>query len=324
MSGAPKTARTLLPLPGERALLGEEPFGLPPQTITHPHVPTTRCRRDRTGRHGRDGLPGTAGAWPIRCRPIRPPSPPRSRTRPAMRAFRWPICSQRSSDPPGIQAEAQPVSYTVRSGDSLSSIAGRFYHKQRRLAGPLLGQPQQDPLGEHRQRRAGPADPGRARQDTRRTRAARAGRTGAGRTGRRTGRDGQPGVRTRAGRSPGQQLLGRHARRLVRAVRDSPRVWRECTGHELLRPLRPVPVQRGDLGRVWRIRRRLRPRQRGRAEPGVLQRDGPGRTVQLVRPTTAADPHQHTTARGERKSPRRRSVCTSGLPRSGDCARVRA
>ena len=37
---------------------------------------------------------------------------------------------------------AQAVSYTVRSRDSLSLIAGRFYHKQR-VAVPLLGQPQQ-------------------------------------------------------------------------------------------------------------------------------------------------------------------------------------
>ena len=35
-----------------------------------------------------------------------------------------------------MAAPAQPVTYTVRSGDSLSSIAGRFYHKQN--AWPVL------------------------------------------------------------------------------------------------------------------------------------------------------------------------------------------
>ena len=140
MSDAPKTASTLLPLPSERALFGEEPFGQPQETITHPtQTPSTRCRRDRTGRHGRGGLPGPAGAG-------RPVAGPHGRTaggsstarrghgRGQLRR-RLDRTSARH-DPSGHGApgrgSAQAVKYTVRSGDSLSAIAGRFYHKQTR------------------------------------------------------------------------------------------------------------------------------------------------------------------------------------------------
>jgi Transglycosylase-like domain len=56
MSGAPKAARTLSGLPGERELLGEEPFGPPQETITHPTRARTSRRRARAGWRGHYGL----------------------------------------------------------------------------------------------------------------------------------------------------------------------------------------------------------------------------------------------------------------------------
>ena len=132
MSGAPKTASTLLPLPSERALLGEEPFGQPQETITQPtQAPSTQRRRDRTGRHGRGGLPGPSGHGRTRCRPTRPHSQPQQHSPPWPRT--WPAIAsphcRRSAQAAGHRAaSAQAVKYTVRSGDSLSAIAGRVYH----------------------------------------------------------------------------------------------------------------------------------------------------------------------------------------------------
>ena len=137
MSGAPKTASTLLPLPGERALHEKEPFGQPQEAITHStEVPSTQCRRDRTSRHGRGGLPGPSA--------LAEPLPAHTATQHAavtdvasytdVSAARLLTAQLRVTERKASSAQA--VQYTVRRGDSLSAIAGRFYHKQ--AAWPVL------------------------------------------------------------------------------------------------------------------------------------------------------------------------------------------
>ena len=214
---------------------------------------------------------------------MRPHSPSRSRTRAAPRALRrQPNCSQRCSRPPGNTGPAQAVSYTVRSGDSLSSIAGRFYHKQN--AWPVLywanhskvrwanvlgvGQVLKIPAKPAKI----PAAPGALGP------AAGAAPPGSPRP------PGRPGVRTRAGRARGgEQLLGR----LAGGSFGQCVIARESGGNS------QVMNSSGHYGlyqfseSTWvgirRFGRRLRARQRGRAEPGVRQRTGAGRAVQLVR-----------------------------------------
>ena len=187
-----------------------------------------------------------------------------------------PSCSPRCSRPAGTRS-AQLASYTVRSGDSLSSIAGKVYHKQN--AWPVLYYANRAKVHWANVISAGqvlkvpalrakiPAAPGQ-------TGPAPAPAAGPGGRARASVR-----VRARPGRGLGQ-LLGRQ--RLVRRLRDRPGVRRQLAGHERERALRPVPVQRVDLAGVRRFGRRLRARQRVRAEPGVQQRDGAGRPVQLV------------------------------------------
>ena len=130
MSGAPKTARTLLPLPGERALFGEEPFGQPQETITQPtEVPSTRGRRDRTGRHGRSGrLAPQALAEPL---PAHSAAHPAAAAQPAVvtdaASYMNVSAAHLLAAPRQAKASSAPaVKYTVRPGDSLSAIAGTF------------------------------------------------------------------------------------------------------------------------------------------------------------------------------------------------------
>src|SRR5580658_3761189 len=63
MSGAPKAARSLSGLPGERALHGKEPFGLPQEAIPYPNrAPAADRRGAGAGRRGRGVLLVAAGA----------------------------------------------------------------------------------------------------------------------------------------------------------------------------------------------------------------------------------------------------------------------
>ncbi len=138
--------------------------------------------------------------------------------------------------------------YTVKAGDSLSVIAERSYHNQN--AWPVLywanrnrihwanviepGQVLRIPVKPAQI----PAPPG-------------ASRAGAGPGGRDRRAGSHPGSCDRPGRRGREQQ--RNAGRVVRSVRDCPRVRRSVPGHERERPLRPLPVQRVYLGRVRRF-----------------------------------------------------------------------
>ena len=123
----------------------------------------------------------------------------------------------------GHQASsAQAVKYTVRSGDSLSAIAGRFYHKQS--AWPVLYWANRDKIHWANTLDVGevlriPAEPAKIPSAP--------GQLGPAAPAPAAAAPGQHGVRARAVHSRGgERVLGRHARRLVRSVRHGPRVRR--------------------------------------------------------------------------------------------------
>ena len=138
--------------------------------------------------------------------------------------------------------------YTVKAGDSLSAIAERSYHNEK--AWPVLywanrsrihwanvieaGQVLRIPV-EPARIPAPPALLGPASIPMAETAAPQA----------------TPASASAQGAVGDEQQ--RDAGRVVRSVRDCPRVRRSDPGHELDRPLRPLPVQRVYLGRVRRF-----------------------------------------------------------------------
>ena len=322
MPGAPKTARMLLRFPGERALLEEEPFGPPQQTITHPPSTYYPCRRDRAGRHGRDGC--------LAPQAMADPSPAHAAAQSAAvtdtasyAGLPWPILLAAVQQATGqSRGSAQAVSYTVRSGDSLSSIAGRFYHKQS--AWPVLYWANHSKVHWANILSVGqvlriPAEPAKIPRAP-----GPLGRPPRRRPPRPRRSPGRPGVRTRAGRSlaassySGGSPGGSFGQCVIARESGGNSQVMNSTGHYgLYQFSQGTWVAYGGSAATSATPARA---SRTRCSPTRWRRAG-SPTGPL---TTAADPHQHTTARGERKSPRQWSVCKSGLPCSGDCARARA
>ena len=215
-------------------------------------------------------------------------------------------------------ASTRLATYTVRSGDTLSSIALRVYHDAG--AWPVLYWANRNQVRWANSIQVGqvltvPTRPGRCRPRPgnwgRRT-----PRSPSRRSSSRTPRSGLVGdIRARADRDVVQR------RQLVPGVRDRARVRWPQPGHELDRPLRPVPVQRVDLGRLRGEPGRLRPRQRGRAEPGLRQRDGRRAASSTGPPTTAANRRAHQSEHSGPGPPGSRVAASSsrpGTPRSAE------
>ena len=202
-----------------------------------------------------------------------------------------------------MAGQAQTVTYKVRSGDSLSAIAGKVYHKQN--AWPVLYWANRDKirwanvLGEGQVLKVPampakiPAAPSQLGPAPAPAPAAAAAPVAA--SGGRARRRPRLGV---------GQLLGRRVQ-FVRVLRDRPRVRRQRAGHELERALRPVPVQRVDLVAHTAVR----PATSGTPACPSSTRCSPTRWRRAASPTgpptTAADRANPCRLRAPRRQPPR-------------------
>ena len=235
--------------------------------------------------------------------------------------WRRPSTSRRTSPGPACSNW-----YTVRPGDTLSSIAGRLYHNSSAWQGLYW-------RNHHISAGRTSSPPGRTArpQGTRaHTRAHPSGWRGRRRyRAHYTPRHASPAAQPAAPAGPGHQhreLERQLSGRRVRRVRRGPRIRWQSPGDELQRPLRPVPVQRSRPGwptavtpltsvtPAWPSRTRCSPTR----SPRVASRTG--------RPTTAADPGSRISqtlaaTRLARPRPDPRPACPPGCrPAASMCA----
>ena len=157
-----------------------------------------------------------------------------------------PVAAQRQAAA-AKAAASRPAKYTVRSGDTLSTIAGKVYHDPD--AWPVLYWANRDKI-----RWANSVDAGQVLTVPVKPARIPAAPSQLGPTPAPVPRAGQHGAdgngaagvgRGRRARAEREHL---HRLRLLPGVRDLERVRWQQPGHELQRALRPVPVQLLDLG----------------------------------------------------------------------------